>query len=156
MANTSKTIYIYIYILGDPERCHNQLNWFHLYNLFHVVLHLIVLYFALSGIYSHLRLHCASLYHAKRCQAKLNWTMPNQTYTLCYSVLVYNSPNLSILIKKVITWWWWCGGGGGVVWFTLPIIEPLQVVQLCSTLFNSLLTSPWIFFIQHLLPQSRV
>ena len=31
----------------------------------------------------------------------------------------------------------WCDGGVVVVWFTLLIIEPLQVVQLCSTLFNS-------------------
>ena len=46
---------------------------------------------------------------------------------------------------------WWCGGGvvvvwwfGGVVlWFIVPIIESLQVVQLCSTLAwgNVLLSS---------------
>ena len=58
--------------------------------------------------------------------------MPNQTPHITYynprfySELHYIAPNLSILIKKVIT----CGGV--VVWYILAIIEPPQ-----SRLFNS-------------------
>ena len=39
-----------------------------------------------------------------------------------------------MVVVVVVVWWWWCGVVG---FFILPIKEALQVVQLCSTLFNS-------------------
>ena len=55
-------------------------------------------------------------------------TTPVNIVQLCTRLVWYWTG----FIKKVITWWW-CG----VVWFIFPIIEPLQVVLLCSTLFKS-------------------
>ena len=80
----------------------------------------------------------------------LYWTLiyqvkQKQTYniqgSLFDSELQYIAPNLSILIKKVITR---CGGGGGVVWwFILAILEPPK-----SRLFNSWLK--WVVAITNL------
>ena len=44
-----------------------------------------------------------------------------------YFVLLYSSLDI---IKRGWWWWWWCGD---MVWY-FPIILPLQVAHLCSTL----------------------
>ena len=77
----------------------------------------------------------SKVYYTVLISTFLHYSIPLFSTFLHYTTLLYST--LSWAVHNKQGWSKKSSNGRGVVWLFLPIIEPLQVVQLCSTLFNS-------------------